>query len=75
MKKFILILITLFIIGLIAFSYYTRPAPLPSTNTDTATATSSDAYVVSQDESSAEFQIDEVLNGSPFTAIGTTNAI
>jgi len=75
MKKFILILIALFIIGLIAFSYYTRPAPLPSTDTDTATATSSDAYVVSQDESSAEFRIDEVLNGSPFTAIGTTNAI
>ena len=75
MKKFILTLIVLFIIGLIAFSYYTRPAPLPSIENQTSNATSSNVYVISQEESTAEFRIDEVLNGSPFTAVGTTHSI
>ena len=64
------------------FLYLTRGIPLPSADIQTSVqqldvASESEAtlFRISQDESLVEYNIDEVLNGSPKTVVGTTNEV
>lgn len=80
MKKIFFSLIILAILGIIAFFYFTRPVKV-NENTDTNSIIDSsnlkegDIYEISKKESVIGFKIDEILNGSPFTAIGTTSQL
>ncbi len=80
MKKIIWCIVIVFIIIGIYF-YVFRPVAAPSENIN-AVATpignveaSSTLYRISQTGSTAQFSIYEVLHGSPFTPVGTTNQI
>ena len=80
MKKIILWIILLALIGYAAYNYAFRAPSAPSqdvgaivdtTNLDVKGRT---IYKISKD-SKVEFRIDEVLNDKPFTAVGTTSEI
>ncbi len=80
MKKIILWILLLALVGYAAYSYVFRAPSAPSqdvgaivdtTNLDVKGRT---IYKISKD-SKVEFRIDEVLNDKPFTAVGTTSEI
>lgn len=84
MKKFLLFLLALSIIALAAFLYMTRPVSAPSgalppsastTVDEEPIAADSQVYVINPAKSEAKFEIDEVLNNSPFHVVGTTNTV
>ncbi len=87
MNKTYTIGLTILIIATVAvgsFLYLTRPVAPPSTDITKsvekleraeATSTTTAFYRISQPESKAQFSINEVLRGSPFTAVGITNQI
>ncbi len=83
MKNFLLFLLALAIIALGAFLYMIRPVSAPSGNIpppDTTTTvqpvpTGSQIYVINSSKSEAKFEIDEVLNNSPFHVVGTTHDV
>lgn len=87
MKKIITIIVVVLVINLIAFFYFTRPVSAPTQavdtvveklvpNTETNTsATGEKVYRISQAQSSVQFSIGEILNGSPFTAVGKTSEV
>lgn len=83
MKNFLLFLLALAIIALGAFLYMIRPVSAPSGNTpppDTTTtvkpvSAGSQVYVITPARSEAKFEIDEVLNNSPFHVVGTTRDV
>lgn len=86
MRKTITILIGLLVLGGGAFMYLTRPVTIDPVATDTASATAptsvasaspttAETYNIVSAKSSAEFTIDEVLRGSPFTVHGTSSAV
>ncbi len=80
MKKAIQIIVVIVVIAALAYLYITRAPSAPSrdinTATDTLTATSSEKlYRISSENSKVQFSIKEVLNGKPFTAVGTTSEI
>lgn len=85
MKKIIIIIGTLVVIlGALFIIGILRPAPAPSQDIETAgeenqlspiPGAQTTLYRLSQAESNVEFRIDEILRGSPFTAVGTTNQI
>ena len=70
------------IVGVAGFLYATRPISSPvqdvqlvadTLNNDKTSGTS--LYRISQENSKAEFKIGEILNGTPFMAIGATNQV
>lgn len=72
------------VIGTLAFFYLTRPLAAPTEDVQTNaqvlevsadTADESAVFRISQDESEAQFQIDEVLNGQDKTVVGTTDQV
>lgn len=86
-KKIIFVCVVVVVIGVSLFFYLTRPAASPSTDigtatqgdqlqhTDTQPTQTATVYRISQTNSTARFEVGEVLRGSPFTAVGTTNQI
>ena len=80
MKKLIWAIVIIAVIFGIYF-YLFRPVAAPSESINAAStpisgvATSSAVYHISQTGSKADFSIYEVLHGSPFTSVGTTNQI
>jgi polyisoprenoid-binding protein YceI len=80
-KKIILgvVVVAVVVVGVL---YATRPPSSPTEdiqsvsdtlNNDKTPGTS--LYRISQEGSKIEFKIGEILNGSPFTAVGTTNQV
>ena len=83
MKKMLTIGLTaltavVFLSGVVAYSYL-KPAEAASgpleTSAITQTTAGSTTYTIDQASSEARFVIDEVLNGSPVTVVGTTNQV
>ena len=74
------------LVGVVAYSYL-KPAAAASgpiqaiaiastdPSTDSGTAAARTVYTIDQAASEARFVIDEVLNGSPFTVVGTTDQV
>ncbi|MBX4209093.1 YceI family protein [Candidatus Parcubacteria bacterium] len=79
MKKTLLVILALVIVGFGAFAFLTRPVAAPTGNiqsaADAPAATSSAVYRISQASSKVEFQIHETLYGKPKLVIGTTSQI
>ncbi|MEK9200377.1 MAG: YceI family protein [Patescibacteria group bacterium] len=80
MKKAIITLIVIIIIGYTAFTYFTRKPSAPSTDISTVpeqlqATTTEKLYRISSDTSIVSFKIDEILNNKASTAIGTTSQI
>jgi polyisoprenoid-binding protein YceI len=81
MKKAIWTIIILIVLAIGAFAYVTRPVAAPTGNINDAlgklpagSATSS-VYRISQADSAATFQMNEMLNGKPKLVIGTTTQV
>ncbi len=81
MKKILSILIIVAIIGFGAYVYSTRPVSAPNESVRSATDTLkpmsnvTTVYRISQENSRAEFQMNELLYGKPKLVIGTTTQI
>lgn len=87
MRKIIIVLIGLLVLGGGAFLYLTRPVTINPVVTDTSGATASDGvasaspatsietYKITSEKSSVGFTIEEDLRGSPFTVQGTSSAV
>lgn len=80
MRKIILWIILLALIGYVAYNYAFRAPSAPSQDVESIVDTTHldvkgrVVYKISKD-SKVEFKIDEVLNNKPFTAVGTTSEI
>lgn len=80
MKKILLTLIVLGVVGYAAFNYLFRAPSAPSQDVESTVKTTyldvkgRSIYKISKD-SKVEFRIDEVLNDKPFTAVGITSEI
>lgn len=83
-RNILIIVVLLAVAGAGVYLYITRPTPEASENVQDNTEqletsgdeTSNEAvFRISQDDSTVEFRIDEMLRGSPYTAVGTTNEI
>lgn len=80
LKKIIITVIIIGIIGFVVGAFLTRKPSAPSTDvgnaTENLTASSSEAlYRISTSTSKVSFAIGEILNGKPFTAVGVTSEI
>jgi polyisoprenoid-binding protein YceI len=80
-KKIIISIGILIVIGVGLFIYFTRPPSEPTVDINTVGDSIKDdksdnnVYRISQERSVVTFEIDEVLRGSPFTVVGTTSQI
>ncbi len=87
--RIILGIIGIAVVGAGAFLWATRPVaapsatpsqqteatpPAPDTSTDIEKSTVQE-YLINSDQSKAQFEIDEVLNGKPFRVVGETNQV
>lgn len=81
MNKALATILVLAVIAIGAYLYVTRAPSAPSQDisgfnaTSTANGSVLGTYNISSAESVVRFEVDEVLNGSPFTAVGTTSQI
>lgn len=74
-KTSIVIIVTVLLIVMLGFLYTTRPVSAPTQSVDvvsTSSPTGTSLYRISQAESQVKFSIGEILNGKPFTVVGTT---
>ena len=67
------------VIGVVAYSYL-KPAeaasgPIQAVALTQTSGTTNTTYTIAQASSQATFTIDEVLNGSPKTVVGTTDQV
>jgi polyisoprenoid-binding protein YceI len=67
------------LVGVVAYSYL-KPAeaasgPIQAVALTQTSATANTTYTIAQSSSQATFTIDEVLNGSPKTVVGTTDQV
>ena len=81
-KNIIYGILGIIIVGVAGFLYATRPASSPSQNIQSVSDTlnndnvsGTSLYRILQEGSKVEFSIGEILNGTPFTAVGTTNQV
>lgn len=81
MNKALTALIIIVLVAIGAYLYVTRAPSAPSQDisgfnaTSTAGSGVAGTYSIVSAESVARFEVGEVLNGSPFTAVGTTTQI
>lgn len=79
MKKIIIAIVVLVIIGVGVFFYMTRPVAVSQNSSDVASGISPEGsfvlYRINPSQSKATFVIDEILNGSDKTVIGETSNI
>ncbi len=81
MKKTLLTLLILAIIGGGAYLYITRSGPAPSGNMPIITTppseqpTQSEIFVINAEKSEAKFEVNEVLTGKPFHVVGVTQDV
>lgn len=78
MKKLLIALGILIVVGVAVFLYITRPVATPETDIATRSTEnqlSGTPYRISQSDSSVSFHIKEILRDKPFTAVGTTNQV
>lgn len=89
MKKIIIVILILAVVGIAAFAYLTRPvkidtaSPVVEGTSETAqmetgtpaSPSSAETYKISPEKSTVGFTINEELRGSPFTVQGATSAV
>lgn len=81
MKRIAILLIVLIAASYAVFAYTTRDLAAPSLpvgtdeNEKPALATEADVYTISNTGSRAQYELDEMLRGSPKHVIGTTSAV
>jgi polyisoprenoid-binding protein YceI len=81
MNKALAVVLAIAVIGIGAYLYVTRAPSAPSQDVSGFNATSTTGssvtgtYNIVSAESVARFEVGEVLNGAPFTAVGTTTQI
>ena len=86
MKKFLafgatVLVAIMILVGVVAYAYLkpvaaaSEPIRAIAITSAAGTATGNTTYTISQDSSKASFVIDEVLNGTPTTVVGSTNQV
>ncbi|MDP1625140.1 MAG: YceI family protein [bacterium] len=77
MNKTLITVLVIAVLAIGAYLYVTRAPSAPSQDITDFNATSSIAgtYNIVASESMVKFEVGEILNGSPFTAVGTTTQI
>ena len=74
-KNAIITIILLIALGVAAYMFSTRAPSAPSVDISNAISSVAGTYAIASSESVVRFEIDEVLRGEDFTAIGTTSQI
>ncbi len=80
LKKIIIVIIVLIILGVILFKFAFRAPSVPTDNVQNqagnlVASSPERLYRIATSTSKVTFSINEVLRGSPFTAVGVTNQI
>ncbi len=83
MQKIITTVVIIIVIALASFLYLTRPVNAPTQSVESVAerlptgtpTTEQKLYRISQKQSEVQFSIGEILNGSPFTAVGKTSEV
>lgn len=80
MKKILVALVVLIVLGFAIFSYATRDLAAPSgpvqtEDVESAGVARAGVYRISDTDSQARYELDELLRGSPKHVVGTTTAI
>jgi polyisoprenoid-binding protein YceI len=81
MKMFVgvVLLAVVAVVGYVGFTMFKSPAaataPIAAAPVGQATAGSGAVYEIDPTSSSARFVVDEILRGSPYTVVGTTNQV
>jgi polyisoprenoid-binding protein YceI len=90
MQRIITLFVVVAVVLIAGLLYFTRPVSAPTQAVDTVAeklvpvtkidessipVVEQKVYRISQEQSSVQFSIDEILNGAPFTAVGKTSEV